>query len=416
MDPLSVLRDFTMRGELDEIVRVNDEFRFGSSYAFPCSIETAYRSKQGTRYTLETLVFFIKNPNQRQIDYMQSARAHGVPIVTLPDRKPLLEYLQGVVSSNDAIDFLAIAPASKGGDVANRRPANLEEYRPEDTSVALYSAGRDGEGHGGDDAGAMEGDFDHTLHFMSLIRAAERPLRDRETLLECKHRDFHSVMVQAMHREAERIRLESQQRKDGLVAKRVMGNDDRASGYGDELAFDLGPKPKMLKGGSIGEGVPIILVPSASQTLITIYNVKEFLEDGVYIPTDVKAKQMKGLKPDCITVQKKFSRDRVVAAYEVRDKPSALKKDDWDRVVAVFVLGKEWQFKDWPFKDRVEIFNKVIGFYMRFEDDSVESTKTVKQWNVKIITISKNKRHQDRAAALEVWDRLEEFVRSRSHV
>jgi parafibromin len=42
----------------------------------------------------------------------------------------------------------------------------------------------------------------------------------------------------------------------------------------------------------------------------------------------------------------------------VRDKPSALKADDWDRVVAVFVLGKEWQFKDWPFKDRVEIFNK----------------------------------------------------------
>lgn len=90
----------------------------------------------------------------------------------------------------------------------------------------------------------------------------------------------------------------------------------------------------------------------------------------------------------------------------------------------------------------------VMGFFMRFEDDSVESAKIVKQWNVKIISvsiftllscfdfireyhcifpcsivliniinvqISKNKRHQDRAAALEVWDRLEEFVRSRSH-
>ncbi|KAL0911873.1 hypothetical protein M5K25_017803 [Dendrobium thyrsiflorum] len=57
----------------------------------------------------------------------------------------------------------------------------------------------------------------------------------------------------------------------------------------------------------------------------------------------------------------------------------------------------------------------VIGFYVRFEDDSVESAKIVKQWNVKIISISKNKRHQDRAAALEVWDRLEEFMRSRSH-
>ena len=82
------------------------------------------------------------------------------------------------------------------------------------------------------------------------------------------------------------------------------------------------------------------------------------MEDGVFIPTDVKVKQMKGAKPDCVTVQKKFSRDRVVTAYEVRDKPSGLKPEDWDRVVAVFVLGKEWQFKDWPFKDHVEIFNK----------------------------------------------------------
>ncbi|KAF2284240.1 hypothetical protein GH714_020039 [Hevea brasiliensis] len=94
-----------------------------------------------------------------------------------------------------------------------------------------------------------------------------------------------------------------------------------------------------------------------------------------------------GAKPDCVTVQKKFStdRNRVMTAYEVRDKPSALKAKDWDRFVAVFVLGKEWQFKDWPFEDHVEIFNKIIGFFMRFEDDS----------------ISKNKRHQDRAAPLE---------------
>ncbi|XP_044432196.1 protein CDC73 homolog [Triticum aestivum] len=101
-------------------------------------------------------------------------------------------------------------------------------------------------------------------------------------------------------------------------------------------------------------------------------------------------------------------------AFEVRDKLASLKADDWVRVVAVFVLGKEWQFKDWPFKGHVDIFNKVIGFFVCFEDDSVDSAKVVKQWNVKIISISKNKRHQDRPAALEVWDRLDEFVRARS--
>ncbi|CAN1129166.1 Protein CDC73 homolog [Linum perenne] len=64
------------------------------------------------------------------------------------------------------------------------------------------------------------------------------------------------------------------------------------------------------------------------------------MEDGVYIPADVK---MKGAKPECVTVHKKFSsvRNRAITAYEARDKPTALKSDDWDRVVAVFVLGKE---------------------------------------------------------------------------
>ncbi|KAE8650352.1 protein CDC73 homolog [Cucumis sativus] len=406
MDPLSALRDFTIRGELDKIVRVNDEFRFASDYSFPCSVETAYRSKQGNLYTLETLVYYIKNHHVKHTEYLQNARTQGITSVTFPDRKPLLDYLTGKVSSSDAIEFL-VPQNPKFPDLPS-----VDEYRPEDPVIV---------GAAMDAVDEDDGFKDSTnVDYMTMIRAIERPLKDRESLLECKNRNFYNVLVMSTKREEERQRLESQQRKDGLVAKsRLMGSDDRGLvGYGDDLGYDANPKPKMhLKGGKIGEGVPIILVPSAFQTLITIYNVKEFLEDGVFIPTDVKVKQMKGARPDCVTVQKKFSRDRdrVVTAYEVRDKPSALKSEDWDRVVAVFVLGKEWQFKDWPFKDHVEIFNKIIGFYMRFEDDSLESAKNVKQWNVKIISISKNKRHQDRAAALEVWDRLEEFVRSRSH-
>lgn len=34
------------------------------------------------------------------------------------------------------------------------------------------------------------------------------------------------------------------------------------------------------------------------------------------------------------------------------------------------------------------MYSAVIGFYMRFEDDSIESAKVVKQWNVKIISVS----------------------------
>ncbi|XP_024021227.1 protein CDC73 homolog isoform X2 [Morus notabilis] len=410
MDPLSALRDFTIRGELDKISRFNDEFRFGSDFSFPCSTPTAFRSKQGNLYTLETLVYYIKNHQAKHTEYLQNARTQGFPAVTFIDRKPLLDYLTGKVSTSDSIEFLVPQnPRFPDPPI----PSSVDEYRPDDVVLG------DAVEHGAVDERARVGDGElEKVDFMAMIRASERPLKDREALLECKGRNFHAVLTASVRREEERQRAESQQRKDGLVAKnRLMSADERGiGGYGDDSGYDPAPKPKM-KGGKIGEGVPIILVPSAFQTLITIYNVKEFLEDGVFIPTDVKVKQMKGPKPDCVTVQKKFSRDRdrVVTAYEVRDKPSALKAEDWDRVVAVFVLGKEWQFKDWPFKDHVEIFNKIKGFFMRFEDDSIESAKNVKQWNVKIISISKNKRHQDRAAALEVWDRLEEFVRSRSH-
>ncbi|KAI3875880.1 hypothetical protein MKW92_042054 [Papaver armeniacum] len=407
MDPLSALRDFTIRGELDKIVKVNDEFRFGKDYSFPCSAETAYRSKQGNLYTIETLIYYIKNHHIKHTEYLQNARIQKIPSVTLPDRKPLLEYLQGKVLSNDAIEF--VVPQHPKADSV---PFDIEEYRPDDPGMLR------GDAQMGGDVEDDKTRVHEKIDYVEKIRSMERPLKDRELLLECRQRDFYTVLVASTRREEERQRLESQQRKDGLVAKsRLMGSDDRGFWKdGEDAGFDSNSKPKMhMKGSKIGEGVPIILVPSASQTLITIYNVKEFLEDGVFIPTDVKIKQMQGAKPDCITVQKKFSRDRVVTAYEVRDKPSALKAEDWDRVVAVFVLGKEWQFKDWPFKDHVEIFNKIIGFFLRFEDDSIESAKIVKQWNVKIISISKNKRHQDKTAALEVWGKLEEFVRSRSH-
>ncbi|PSR92738.1 hypothetical protein CEY00_Acc27337 [Actinidia chinensis var. chinensis] len=398
MDPLSALRDFTIRNDLDQIVRAGDEFRFGGDYAFPCGVSTAYRSKQGSLYSLETLVHFVKHHHLKHTEYMHHARSNNLPAVTFIDRKPLLDYLHGKVSSSDAIQF--VNPKFSA--------ASADEYRPEDTGLVPIAATDNGfDGNEESRVRVLE-------NYISMIRSMERPLKDRETILECKNRNFYDVLAAGAKREEERQKAESQQRKDGLVAKnRLMRGDER--GFGEEMGYDATPRPKMsLKGSKIGEGVPIILVPSAFQTLITIYNVKEFLEDGVFIPTDVKVKQMKGPKPDCVTVQKKFSRDRVVTAYEVRDKPSALKAEDWDRVVAVFVLGKEWQFKEWPFQDHVEIFNKILGFYMRFEDDSVESAKNVKQWNVKIISISKNKRHQDRAAALEVWDRLEEFMRSRS--
>ncbi|KAI8561299.1 hypothetical protein RHMOL_Rhmol04G0328000 [Rhododendron molle] len=283
---------------LDSIVRVNDDFRFGSDYSFPAAAPIAYRSKQGHLFTLETLIHFLKHSHLKYTDYMKNIKPLAVPTVSFIDRKPLLDYLLGHVSSSDAVQYVN----------PNFSPAPAAEYHPEDPGL--------------DPALDTNEDVSRvglSENYIEMIRAAERLVRDREAILECKNKDFYEVLKAAARREEERQRSDSQQRKDGLVAKNRLMRGDEELGLG----YDSTPRAKMrVKGGKAGEGVPIILVPSALQTLITIYNVKEFLEDGVFIPTDAKMKQVKVAKPDCVTVQKKFSRDRVVTAYKVRDKPS----------------------------------------------------------------------------------------------
>ncbi|KQK13868.2 hypothetical protein BRADI_1g12980v3 [Brachypodium distachyon] len=363
MDPLSVLRDYAARDELDKIIFSGDDILFGSDYSFPANVPTAFTSKQSGRpYPLSAAVFLAQHNDLKHTDFLQAARLRRIPPVSLPDRKTFLDFLQ---YGDNSLPSEPLLPSSLPPFSQDAQPPPPEESIADEASTAH-------------------------------IRSLERPLKDRNAILDARGRDFLAIYHSVLRREEERVRNKDSAPPSGRHEPSV-------------TAVALA-NPKVEK--VVGDGfVPIILVPSASQTLITIYNVREFLEDFVFVPSEERMRAMKGSpKPECVTVQKKHRGERMGAAggpvsFEVRDKPASLKPDDWARVVAVFVLGKEWQFKDWPFKDHVDIFNK---------DDSVEAAKVVKQWNVKIISISKNKRHQDRPAALEVWERLEEFVRARS--
>jgi len=34
--------------------------------------------------------------------------------------------------------------------------------------------------------------------------------------------------------------------------------------------------------------------------------------------------------------------------FDIYDSVTSFTKNDWKRVVGVFVIGPDWQFKDWP--------------------------------------------------------------------
>ncbi|KAH8938578.1 hypothetical protein BDL97_16G091600 [Sphagnum fallax] len=469
MDPLSVLRDYTVRGDLENVKLVGDEYHFGDDYRFPRGIETAYRSKQGGFYNLESLVFFVTNTHLRHTDYMQLVRSAKLQIVTFTDRKPLQDYLEGKVATNDAIELLPPAPAILssrdewgGGGAVKHSRGDQDALVQQRVDEAAYPASKKFRTHAADGQ-EDESNYPHedkVVSAIDLIREREWPVRDRESILLCHNKNFEGMLLLLNRREDEK-KAETEMRKEpGKSSEALMmpGSNNPASRYvnveekrfwkdhlGTDVAEELGIDPSQsyiadhkkkdalrlkpelkhhrphqhpyhqpsvpnLKVKTEG-GHPIIIVPNASQTLINTYNVKEFLEDGTYVAPDVKAKTL-SKRPENVLIQRKMGRHRPVT-YEVQDKPASMPSKDWDRVVAVFVLGKDWQFKDWPFKDHVEIFIKLMGVFLRFEDDSVESAKAAMQWNVKIISLSKHKRHKDKTAVLEFWDGLDASIRSR---
>jgi len=154
----------------------------------------------------------------------------------------------------------------------------------------------------------------------------------------------------------------------------------------------------------LNPSVPIILVPSAASSLITIFNAHDFLAEGVFIPTESKRAVIKE-KPASVAVKRMSSTDKFKdVTYLILDNPKAV--PDWNRVVAIFASGQQWQFSDFPaeWKTPAQIFHRACGFHLAFEDEPLN--KTVQSWKVHKLLINKVKRYQDRPLVVEFWQIL----------
>ena len=86
---------------------------------------------------------------------------------------------------------------------------------------------------------------------------------------------------------------------------------------------------------------------------------------------------------------------------------------DWNRIAAIFVIGKQWQFKKWinGWRRPEEIFNKTAGFYLHFADDPPKND--AKNWRVHKLAIKRSQRHEDARVANEFWKKLYEHLQSK---
>ncbi|CDW57125.1 parafibromin [Trichuris trichiura] len=171
--------------------------------------------------------------------------------------------------------------------------------------------------------------------------------------------------------------------------------------------------------------IPIIVIPSTTSSLVTLYNARELLENLRYASSD-EAKT-KGARRDNEILIHRRRENGTSSPFRIVNNPLRFTNDEWyvalflkaynvthhayiindrNRVVAVFVQGPAWQFKGWPLgTNPPDIFTKVCAFHLKWEDDKLDSN--VSRWAVNILTLSRTKRHLDRACLHKFWETLD---------
>ncbi|CAB9507582.1 cell division cycle 73, Paf1 RNA polymerase II complex component, homolog (Saccharomyces cerevisiae) [Seminavis robusta] len=157
---------------------------------------------------------------------------------------------------------------------------------------------------------------------------------------------------------------------------------------------------------------PIILLPKGMTCPITIVNGFDFFSNARYIPRDVMLKnkaQQTNMKKLCFT--RKMPGVGLVE-FELLDNPRKLhSKEEWERVVAVVVMGHKWQFKDWPgrYSDPVQLFTKCFGFYIGMEGDKLPND--LLGWACKRGKVHRDKRGLDSVTSAMFWNNLDEWMK-----
>ncbi|KAM7538457.1 hypothetical protein Aperf_G00000066248 [Anoplocephala perfoliata] len=152
--------------------------------------------------------------------------------------------------------------------------------------------------------------------------------------------------------------------------------------------------------------VPIIIVPAAPTSLITMINASDILQDLQFVSPEDKQKQ--GCKRENELLINHRKSDGKTVPYRIIDQPTRLQPDEWNRVVAVFVQGQAWQFKGWPYGgDPAVIFSVVKGFHIKYANMPLDPN--VAKWNVQVLNLDR-RRHLDKVSFQGVWDQLEKFI------
>lgn len=156
---------------------------------------------------------------------------------------------------------------------------------------------------------------------------------------------------------------------------------------------------------------PIIIVSPATTALLSLSNIKEFLEEGRFVEPALK-------RPDTNVVTISRPSENFVPAAQlimVVDNVDLFTKPEyWDRVIAIFTTGQTWQFAKFKYPRPEVLFQHYHGFYMGYLGDVVP--KQIKDWNVSVLSVDRGeKRFRDKMIVRDLWSQLDKTLVAKNY-
>jgi parafibromin len=429
MASLELLRDATRRGDRVVLDPQTSLVTIGSAI-FPSSTRTAYKSLATNKFfELGALVLLLQNEKLKLSEYLALCKERNITAVPFSERKQLLDYLRGHTETSNRIDMTLLAnleaqerktqPIHSTAGVTSSTftgknlPDNqiLQENAQKRQKLDNSLADANNLAAKAVELPKSVADWDY-----NDILACEQQLTTRSSILQSKKSFVAALSL------FDRVQIEVAKQREKAVAAGKRGSTGKTTAF-SAIATPSAPTINnptaqlSFKFKSGDAAIPIIVVPAAISSVITLFNVHDFLQQGQFLSTAEK-RQVNPKKPDSVAIERSSFYDaRRTVRYECIDDVSKLKNsNDWERVVAVFVSGAAWQFENWPktiYSTPQAIFENLAAFHVYYDDEPIN--KNVQQWRVKKLAISKNKRYQDRGTVTEIWNHTLEFTAARNN-
>lgn len=367
---------------------------------FPRAVLTNYRSKRGLgpHYPLDTICFLLERKDDSYTNYLQDARKLGMVVVSLPDKKELVEYLMN--SDTSATEYAAVDSEAELPVPLMVFPDSLKE-RESGTLTVLSDAEADEIEQSETETEQQkqrENTETQTAKKPTLDTSLIRPVQSTEALLHCD-KDFSQIYNQTFKNYLATHLNASTGSKDKTVNRTSSSLLDQISSMNANNTSSSNSSNHSSK-----KTVWIIIVPAGSNSLLTLHNIKDFLSDSKYIP--VSEARSRGPKPSSLRIEHSGN------TFEIIDNPARLALNDWSRVLACFTLSSTWQFKGWKWETPLELFQHIVGFHVYFDDVALD--QNVAGWNVTKLAISRNKRHLDATAVMTFWTKINDAIKIRT--